>query len=327
MEQSIIRRLAVEMGYFPADTDVFNLADAEREEFVQGRGDAEFLKDAFWVDNGSVYVRRTRDAFPVIGPSCKYTALFDDRPEFDALRLLFLAQTDQHQKVFAFVTKLQNLIEETMDTMAGGVLDRACVFLETATAWSNLQSPTTEPPNFARRAWGAYTECVKDTSYYYSVAVRTVIAACAKRNVAIFLSVGAELRYETGYFGGVGPTVLLKLTGNNQRRVNSHFERLIPAEHIEELMTAWRAEEKERCTTVERRPALERSSSSSDTESKRVENYQSGAPLGDAFQTQKSFKEDSDAPQIIPADSACADTGTEDIDRKVRMQIQLNWEK
>ena len=93
-----------------------------------------------------------------------------------------------------------------------------------------------EPPNFAKRAWGAYTECVKATSYYFSVAELTVIAAGAKRNVGIFSSIGTELRYETGYFGGVGPTVILKLTGNNQRRVSSHFERLIAAEHAEGLL-------------------------------------------------------------------------------------------
>ena len=96
------------MGYIPAGVDVFNLTEADRVGLAQSRDDIEFLKDAFWVVNGNVYVRGTRDAFPVFGPSCKYTALFDDRPEFDALRLLFLIHADQHQEVSTFVSKLQS---------------------------------------------------------------------------------------------------------------------------------------------------------------------------------------------------------------------------
>ena len=46
-EQSIIRRLAVELGYIPAGVDVFQLTEAERVELVQSRDDTEFLKDAF----------------------------------------------------------------------------------------------------------------------------------------------------------------------------------------------------------------------------------------------------------------------------------------
>ena len=44
MEQSIIRRLAVEMGYIPADTDVLHLTEAERNQVIQGRGDIEFFQ-------------------------------------------------------------------------------------------------------------------------------------------------------------------------------------------------------------------------------------------------------------------------------------------
>ena len=56
----------------------------------------------------------------------------------------------------------------------------------------------------------------------------------------------------------MGPTVILKLTENNQRRVSSHFERLIAAEHVEGLLTKWRAEERERVAAAERRRAEER---------------------------------------------------------------------
>ena len=100
---------------------------------------------------------------------------------------------------------------------------------------------------------GAYIQCVKHTDYYFSVAELSVIAAGARRNVSILTSLNSELRYETGYYGGDGPLVILKLTGNNQRRVSSHFERLISAGCVEELSKKWLAEENERAAAAQRR--------------------------------------------------------------------------
>ena len=92
-----------------------------------------------------------------------------------------------------------------------------------------------------------------DASYYFSVAELTVVAAGANRNIAIFSSIGSQLRFETGYFSGEGPTVILKLTGNNRGRVSSHFERLIAAERAEELLATLRAVERERAAAAARR--------------------------------------------------------------------------
>ena len=88
-EVMVVRPLAVQMGYIPADVDVFALPESERARLVEQPSNNEFLKDAFSNVNGEVFVRVTRHPFPMIGPSCRYTALFDDRPEFDALRLSF----------------------------------------------------------------------------------------------------------------------------------------------------------------------------------------------------------------------------------------------
>ena len=116
------------MGYIPAGVDVFNLTEADRVGLAQSRDDIEFLKDAFWVVNGNVYVRGTRDAFPVIGPSCKYTALFDPRPVFDALRRAFLVHADPCLRVHTFQRGLKQMLDANRCVHMGWVI--AAVFHE-----------------------------------------------------------------------------------------------------------------------------------------------------------------------------------------------------
>ena len=163
VEPLIVRRLAFEMGYIPCGVDVFKLT--ERKALATLHDNSEFLKEAFLVENGIAYVRGTHHRFPLNGPSCKFTALVDARPEFDALWLSFLIHVDPPREVHKFLLKLQSPIEEHMDAVSEATLNRAFAPLAIATAWSNLRALAAEPPDFARRALGAYIECAKDTSY------------------------------------------------------------------------------------------------------------------------------------------------------------------
>ena len=254
LEELIIRPLAVLMGCIPSNVDVFQLTEAERVALLFGRGDNEFLKEAFYEDGAYRYVRGTQKIpFPNDGPACRYTALFDNRPEFDPLRLPFLIYGDINSGIHTFLMRLQSLMETDTDGVLAAYVADIHSFLDVARRWSNLQCPTKEIPNFASLAWGAYTECVKHSGYFFSVAELAVIAAGAKRNVSIFSSINLDLRYEAGYYGGDGPVVNIKLLGNNQRRVHSHFERLISAELAEELTQKWNAEERERAMVAKRR--------------------------------------------------------------------------
>ena len=67
-----------------------------------------------------------------------------------------------------------------------------------------------------------------------------------------FTGFDCQLRYQSGFFGGDGPVVNLKLTGNNQRRVSRHCERLITAEDAGVLITAWRHGKEELAAAAER---------------------------------------------------------------------------
>ena len=130
MEQLIIRPLAIQMGYIPDNVNVFSLTEAERVALLVCPDNSAFLQEAFWTEGGCEYVKGTRNYFPVVGPTCKYTALFDGRPEFDALRLSFLIDADQYKEVFTFSNKLQSFIEDNMETIPGELLNRAFAFYE-----------------------------------------------------------------------------------------------------------------------------------------------------------------------------------------------------
>ena len=84
--------------------------------------------------------------------------------------------------------------------------------------------------------------------------------------MSLFSSINSELRYETGYYGGDGPVVNLKITGNHQRRVSSHFERLLSAEFVEALSKTWHAEERDRAAAAQRRRLEERARAEAEEE-------------------------------------------------------------
>ena len=94
--EPIIRRLAVLMGCIPSNVDVLELSEAERVALLVERDDVDFLREAFDEDvDGFRYIRGLYgEAFPHDGPTCRYEALFDERPEFDSLRLALLVHGD-----------------------------------------------------------------------------------------------------------------------------------------------------------------------------------------------------------------------------------------
>ena len=237
--EPIIRHLAVHMGCIPSNVDVLQLSEGERVALLLERDDVDFLREAFDEDDdGFRHIRGMyKKPFPHDGPTCRYEALFDERPEFDSLRMAFLIHGDVNSGINTFLMRLQRLMEEDTERMFATYSADVHSFLETAKCWSNLQWPATEIPNFTSLAWGAYIECVKNPDYYFTIPELIVLAAVAKRNVSVFTSFGLNLRYEGGYYGGDGPVVNIKLARNDEQEAErTHYERIIPAELAEELM-------------------------------------------------------------------------------------------
>ena len=229
-EATIVRPVAVLLGYIPAGVDVLSLSDDHRESFAV---DYAFLEESFYCRGGRRLVRGTQEIFPDNGPVCKYAALFDLRPEFDAIRKAFFAAESE---LTVFLQKLESVMVNSMDNWSEEAVQRTMTFLDSIADFAKSAVPLSEPANFAERAWAAYLDSVKASSYYFSVAEMIIIASNARQNVAFFLASGCILEYEGGYFGGVGDVILIKLQGNRCRRVDSHFERLMTAQSASELL-------------------------------------------------------------------------------------------
>ena len=57
----------------------------------------------------------------------------------------FFVHADQQQEHFTFVSRLQNLIGESMDSLPQAIIKRGISFLDTATSWCNIETPIAEP--------------------------------------------------------------------------------------------------------------------------------------------------------------------------------------
>ena len=229
-EAMIVRPVAVLLGYIPAGVNVLSLSEDHREALAE---EYTFLEECFYYRGGRKHVRGTQEIFPDDGPTCKYSALFDQRPEFDAIRAAFFAA---ERDVLVFLQKLESVIENWMDNWSEEAVLRTFTFRDAIAAFAHSAVPLGEPANFAERAWAAYLDSVKASSYYFSVSEMIIIASNARQNVAFFLANGSTLEYEGGYFGGVGDVILIKLQGNRCRRVDSHFERMMTAQTALDLL-------------------------------------------------------------------------------------------
>ena len=109
LEASLIRPLAVALGYVPANVDILRLSceDVEMMRSEQG-AEYEFLDTAKTHDG---FIKGTnRKSFPQDGPSSKYAALFDARLDFDNFRHSFLVFADARREIHTFLSRLQDLI-------------------------------------------------------------------------------------------------------------------------------------------------------------------------------------------------------------------------
>ena len=138
----------------------------------------DFLESACGTDG---FVKGTRELFPMIGPSCKYTALFDGRPCFDKLREAFL--TLGHCKSAAFLSASRALLlSESLPTVAREALQRIQDKVEHAVTRSE---ETLEPPDFASRAWPAYLAFIEKQGYYFLVEELLALATIAQINLCL----------------------------------------------------------------------------------------------------------------------------------------------
>jgi len=219
-----VRPLAIKMGFVPASMEGHMVdgrvcvsgaslqSDGQWEGLQQARGDDGFIKG-------------TRIVFPFDGPSCKYEALFDGRPEFDALREGFMTYAPQSSP-----RQFLGLAQESCVDV------RHTSFLRSLTSWVECPTPLREPLEFGPRAWEAYMTCMNHKDFYMSA--DELIATClvAKVNVAVFEQQGKVLEYAGGFFDAPGAVTCCKLSSNRLQRIRSHFERVLTTTELQEII-------------------------------------------------------------------------------------------
>jgi hypothetical protein len=208
LEPQVSRQLAVRFGYIPAGMDVLLLSPQDLEGlFAVNHACYDFLDTAY---NDDGYVRGTRCEFPADGPTCKYTALFDDRPMFDSLHEAFLVGARASGRADAFSTDVAQVVGPQF-------LEEVTHFTVLTTCWATMVASSHVPEAFATRAWPAYVKCVQLAEYYLSVEEVVLVSAMARVNVAVFNQTGLLLRYEAGFFDGDGLIVSIKLRKKNKQ--------------------------------------------------------------------------------------------------------------
>ena len=164
-------------------------------------------------------MRGTRLPFPADGPTCKYAALFDIRPVFDALRDAFVKES----------TEFRLLLGDVMGPLEdAGVQGVVLNFLDVWDEYEQCKCRAEPPADFASRAWLAYTDALRSHQYFLSVDELLFICECASFNVVVFQQIGAHLLVAGHALCTPAPPVLVKLRGSGSRRVRTHFERLVP---------------------------------------------------------------------------------------------------
>jgi len=175
--------------------------------------------------DGTLQVVGSEQAWPADAPVVKFEALFDTRDCFDGVRWTFLVSADPLFQVRTFRQKLTEVIESS-DQVAAGVIESVSDFLDALQELDALHIADTVPRDFSERVWPAYLQCIQDPDYWFSCDELLFFAFLAKVAVAIFSCRASVLTLEgANYIAGEAP-VLVRLLGNRQARVRSHFERL-----------------------------------------------------------------------------------------------------
>ena len=140
------------------------------------------------------------------GPDCKYSALFDARPAFDALREAFLIFADPNSQAVVFTRLLSEL----------GVPATTAEFIGKLRQWNTTPLLVHAPVAFNTRAWNAYLDCIRQGSYFFSVDELLGICSQARVRVLVFKETDRVLQFAGGNLCGDGPVLLTKLVARGQ---------------------------------------------------------------------------------------------------------------
>lgn len=153
-EEACIRPLAIQLGYLGASAQVD--VSSQGQVRVRCQGDVAVPEEGARSARDGDYVRGTRLPFPIDGPDCKYSALFDPRSFFDALGGAFIVFADANSQAILFLRLLQER----------GAAGANAMLFDKVRRW--IESASSEAPaEFGVRAWSAYLACVREGSFFF----------------------------------------------------------------------------------------------------------------------------------------------------------------
>ena len=180
----------------------------------------------FQKSDGSLCVRGTQEAFPEDAALSKYEVLFDHRACFDALRWDFLVSADRGMQVRTFCEQLTELLQ-SRDDLDPESIPELSAFLDALRDLDALHLGDALPPALGMRAWPAYVKCLQDPRYWLAADELLMLCFLAKQSVAIFERHGSDLQLAASYMPQGAAPVCVKIDSDRNRRVRSHFERLV----------------------------------------------------------------------------------------------------
>ncbi len=176
--------------------------------------------------DGSLCVRGTQEAFPEDAALSKYEVLFDHRACFDALRWDFLVSADPGMQVRTFCEQLTEVLH-SRDDIDPESIPELSAFLDALRDLDALHLGDALPPTLGMRAWPAYVKCLQDPRYWLAADELLMLCFLAKQSVAIFERHGSVLQLAASYMPQGAAPVCVKIDSDRNRRVRSHFERLV----------------------------------------------------------------------------------------------------
>ena len=230
-EVHLVRHVALYLGLVPNTNEIRGLTRDELDQVILAEEgfNTNFLEEAFSVHDGGLrLVRGSRDVFPPDGPSCKYTALFDARPCFDALREAFLIATSPLSSTDRFELLVRDQLGTPLFALPehSHIVASAIEFIDRINnAASDFVAPSHAPEHFAKRAWPAYVDAFCNDGYYLSVDELLRISGCFNRSVVVVKDTGDRFQYE-GAVSGAGPIVFAKIRdyGRSGAKKHKHVE-------------------------------------------------------------------------------------------------------
>ena len=161
LEQAIVCPLLVTLGLVPSDNSFRSLSRESLDRIIaeHQQCSCSLLEPAFFLAAaGCRRVCGTQHLFPDNAPECKYAALFDHRPSFDALRSsVYLG----HE---LFVDVLDGLLAQNPNK---SWRNQCQELLHLVRKYNSLSVELQPPHGFEQRVWPAFLDAITNTDYFF----------------------------------------------------------------------------------------------------------------------------------------------------------------